>query len=148
MTTSVDPRLMADIKGSEGCRLVAYQDALENWTIGYGHLLDHGIDWEGHTITQDTADELLAQDICEAAASAMHLPEWPLLNICRGNALIELIFNMGLSTWCTFSQTRMALGREDWTDAADDLLHSRWATEVGRDRSLRLAGYIQQGVYP
>lgn len=49
------------IKHFEGCELTAYWDTYANvWTIGYGHT---GADvYEGLTITQERANELLEQD--------------------------------------------------------------------------------------
>ena len=38
------------IKKFEGCRLKAYQDSVNVWTIGYGHT--KGV-YDGMTITQD-----------------------------------------------------------------------------------------------
>lgn len=48
------------LKQWEGCSLVAYQDAGDVWTIGYGHTA--GVQ-RGDTITPDQALELLNQDV-------------------------------------------------------------------------------------
>lgn len=45
------------IKSFEGCRTVAYQDAVGVWTIGYGHTIDVK---EGMTITQHQCDVMLS----------------------------------------------------------------------------------------
>ncbi len=52
-------------KASEGCVLVAYQDQVGVWTIGYGHT--RGVT-EGMTCTPDQADQWLDEDmvLCEA----------------------------------------------------------------------------------
>jgi lysozyme len=142
------PRLLADLQKAEGCRLVAYRDTRGFWTIGYGHLLDQSIDWAGHTITQDTADQLLALDVDEKTTDAQTLPEWSQLDTpCRQNAVIELVFNMGLHTWTTFKLTRAAIQAQDWQAAHDNLLIGPWQSEVGPARSQRLAGYLLRGSY-
>lgn len=142
-----DQRLVSDVKASEGCRLVAYKDSLGLWTIGWGHLLDQSIDWEGQEWTQETADAQLANDLDEADEQAQNLPEMAGLNACRTNAVIELVFNMGLHHWLPFEKCRQALHEARWQDAHDELLRSKWVGEVGPHRSQRLAGYFLTGSY-
>lgn len=143
-----DQRLLHDVQSAEGCRLTAYKDTNGYWTIGYGHKLQSGIDWEGHEITQDTADQMLAMDLDEADEQAMNLPEMMGLNVCRTNALIELVFNMGLAKWKGFEHCRRAISQAQWEVAHDQLLDSDWKSEVGEKRSQRLADYLLIGVYP
>lgn len=142
-----DQRLVSDIKSSEGCRLTAYKDTNGFWTIGYGHKLEAGIDWEGQEWTQDVADHQLAADIDEADEQALNLPEVAGLNLCRTNAVVELVFNMGLSKWHGFEKCRHALGTGDYTTAAAELLNSDWAREVQPSRVQRLHSYILYGTY-
>jgi lysozyme len=47
----------------EGCRLVAYQDSVGVWTIGFGHT--HGVS-DGLVITQPIAESWLLQDTAES----------------------------------------------------------------------------------
>lgn len=142
-----DSRLVHDVQSSEGCRLTAYKDTKGFWTIGWGHKLEAGIDWEGHVITQETADQMLAMDIDEADEQAMNLPEVAGLNLCRTNAVTELVFNMGLHKWMGFEKCRRALSAGDWEIAHDELLSSLWAPEVSSHRSQRIADYILLGAY-
>lgn len=142
-----DQRLVHDIQGSEGCRLTAYRDTNGFWTIGWGHKLDQSIDWTGQEWTQETADSQLAADIDEADEQAQNLPEVPGLNICRTNAVIELVFNMGLHKWMGFEKCRRALFKGDWATAAQELLQSDWDHEVQPSRVSRLHGYILNGTY-
>ena len=157
----VASRLLQDIQGAEGCRLVAYRDSNGFWTIGYGHFLEQGIDWEGHEITLPVADNLLAIDIATAEDGAQGLPEWKMLDTeCRRNAIVELVFNMGRTKWEQFVHARAAIERADWAEAAAQLLSSAWAHEVQpagltmpdgterRGRATRLAGYLRSGEYP
>lgn len=142
----MDP-LLRDIKGSEGCKLTAYQDTLLFWTIGYGHLLPAGRDWTGYTISQEMADVWLEQDIGGATQAAKNLPEWLDMDTpCRQNALIELVFNMG-GKWRTFTKCRAAMQRKAWMIVYNELLDSVWATQVGSPRAMRLASYLLHGTY-
>lgn len=145
----MDP-LERDIKAAEGCELTAYRDTLGFWTAGYGHLLPNQQthDYTGFTITQQMADVWLEQDIGGATQAARNLPEWLHCDtICRKNALIELVFNMG-GKWRQFAKCRAAIQREDWGTSARELLDSVWATQVGPIRANRLAGYLLNGHYP
>lgn len=142
----MDPRLVKDIKQSEGCKLVAYLDSLGFWTIGYGHLLpDKSKDY---TITQEQAEAYLEDDLAQAKNRCIHLVEWPSLDTpCRQNAIIELEFNMG-GKWVKFYKTRLDIGNQSWQAAHDDLLNSLWAKQVGQTRSNRIANYLLTGQYP
>lgn len=145
----IDPHLHADVAQAEGCRLKAYHDSLGFWTIGYGHLLtpiDH--DWGGLTCTQDQAESWLNEDLDIAATEAQPLPEMSKLNACRQNAVIELVFNLGLAKWEKFVRTRQALQDQQWAAAATNLLQSRWAAQVGFQRSHRISNYFLTGIYP
>jgi lysozyme len=145
----IDPRLRADVAKAEGCRLTAYRDSLGYFTIGYGHLLvpiDH--DWTGETCTQEQADAWLTDDLGKAAADAQSLPDWAALDTAaRENAVIELVFNLGLHKWEQFMKTRDAIQEQDWPTAAAQLLQSRWAAQVGAVRSQRIHDYILTGAY-
>lgn len=145
----MDPRLINDIKNAEGCNLRAYKDTLGYWTVGYGHKLenqDHN--YSDYSITSDEAQDLLESDLGGAETSSTYLSEWNYLNTdCRKNAVIELVFNMGLSTWKHFAQTRLDIQNQNWQKAHDDLLNSLWAKQVGPSRSNRLANYLLKGQY-
>lgn len=50
------------IKKFEGCELTAYQDAVDVWTIGYGHTKKV---CKGDCITQEDADKMLEEELTE-----------------------------------------------------------------------------------
>lgn len=143
-----DPQLEADIKGAERLKLVAYRDTKKLWTVGWGHLLDRSRDWTGYTVTKAWADMTFDSDLACAVAQASRLLEWSLLNRCRTNALYELVFNMGLSTWMDFKKCRFALANREWETAAAELVNSDWYTQVHPTRGDRLANYLRVGSYP
>lgn len=143
------PQLLKDIEQAEGFRRVAYKDTRGFWTAGYGHkLADQTKDWTGVEFDLDTIQQWLSGDLDNAALQARRSDEWNSLDTdARQNALVELIFNMGLGTWETFTRTRMFLSRQCWAYAAQALLESKWAGEVGKTRSQRLANYILKGTF-
>lgn len=63
---------LAALKREEGCKLTAYTDSRGVWTIGTGHTgrVDGVAVGKNMTITQDTADRLLRDDL-----SWEYLPE-------------------------------------------------------------------------
>src|SRR5271166_2340361 len=132
----LDPRLIDDVKGAEGFRLVAYKDSLGIWTCGYGHeLFPQTSDWTGYKITQTLAETWLEADLESAAIFAQSLSEWSALNTpARQNAIIELCFNMR-KKWLLFVNTRAAIKAQNWFEAHDALLASLWATQVGKLRA-------------
>ena len=79
------------IKAFEGCRLQAYQDAAEVWTIGYGHTRDVR---RGDQITQFTAEEYLRMDIAECVAQIETLGLE--LTLPQLDALVSFVFNLGI----------------------------------------------------
>ena len=150
----MDLRLISDVNGAEGRWLTAYQDTGGLWTIGVGHLLQpQSKDWTAYTITPLQSNAWLADDLDEAQLEAAGLPEWKSLyggTVCRQNALIECIFNLGVGHWTTqFPKTRAALLAQDWQMAHDHLLASPlWVRQVGIQRVTRLANYFLWGAYP
>lgn len=146
-----DPRLIADLKRAEGCKLVAYRDGRGFWTIGFGHLLDQSHDWTGYTIDMVTALGYLNGDADKAVFLAQQLPEWGMLDTdCRRNALTECIYNLGKTHWTSeFPATRSALQSMSWQLASKNLLNSPlWIQQVGLCRVSRIAGYFASGQYP
>lgn len=86
------------IKEFEGCRLVAYQDAVAVWTIGWGttRFLDRPVQ-QGDKITQQQANELLRNDVEIRASKLFELiprvKEW---GGNRAAALISWAYNVGM----------------------------------------------------
>src|ERR1700761_7803938 len=76
----------------EGCRLVAYQDQVGVWTIGYGHTGSGVV--AGLTITQDQAKDLLTSDV---AASAAYVNAAVMVELQQNefDALVDFVFNLG-----------------------------------------------------
>jgi lysozyme len=135
--------LVNHIKDSEGLRLAAYLDTVGVWTLGYGHTPCK----EGDTCTLAQAQAWLEADIATAAKVAASLPEARGIDPTRFAALCELLYNLGPHKWALFTKTRAAIADRDWQAAHDELLNSKWASQVGKKRSNRLAGMLLKGQY-
>jgi lysozyme len=75
----------------EGVRLVAYQDQVGRWTIGYGHA--EGVH-EGDTCTQEQAEQWLEQDVQWAESVVNNHVTIPLTQT-QFDALVDFVFNVG-----------------------------------------------------
>lgn len=82
---------IAIIKSFEGLRLIAYQDQVGVWTIGYGHTGDVS---EGQTITQEDADALFLQDLQAREDVVNELVTVP-LSSGQFSALVSFVYNLG-----------------------------------------------------
>lgn len=79
------------VKASEGLRLTAYRDSAGILTIGYGST--GGIK-SGQTITRGQAEEMLVDDLDEAADAVRKLVTVPLTQ-GQFDALVSFTFNLG-----------------------------------------------------
>jgi lysozyme len=79
------------IKSFEGCRTVAYQDAVGVWTIGYGHTIDVK---EGMTITQHQCDVMLEVDI---ETYENYVNKYVIVSLTQNqfDALVSWVYNLG-----------------------------------------------------
>ncbi|POZ63819.1 lysozyme [Chromobacterium alticapitis] len=117
---------LALIKQFEGLRLIAYQDMMGVWTIGYGHT---GPDVKtGQVITQAQADQLLAKDLATFEAGVGKLATAP-LNANQFSALVSFSYNLGLRNLQSSTLLRL-LNQGDYAGAAGQFL--RWDRAGGQ----------------
>lgn len=93
-------------------------------TIGWGRALDV------KGLSQYEADELLRRDLLEAARIAEDFARYAIGTVRRA-VLIDMAHNLGRHGLFGFKQLRLALDARDFAHAADEMLNSRWATQVG-----------------
>jgi len=125
------------IRDAEGYRKFPYKDSVGVQTIGYGCALDTG--WP----------ETFAAAVCklqveEAETECMELDFWNDLDPLRRSVLIEMVFNLGIDRFLGFHRMLAAVKAKDWTAAANEMLASRWAQQVG-GRANRLARIMESG---
>lgn len=149
---SIDPQLIADLKRDEGLRLNAYPDPLSGgapWTIGYGHTgpeVRKGLTW-----TQAEAEAALLADIeAHNAQLAAALPWVARLDPARRRVLQNMAFNLGVGVaggtkgLLGFKNTLGMIERGEYERAADGMLKSLWAKQVGQ-RAVRLSNTMRTG---
>ncbi len=140
MTT---PALLADLRRDEGLRLAAYRDSVGIWTVGYGHAhVAPGTVW-----TLDEAEAQLAADVAAACAALdARLAWWRALDDVRQDCLANQCFNLGAPTLATFTTYLGLVKAGAYAEAADDVLATKWARQVG-ERATRLAEQMRTGVH-
>lgn len=79
------------IKQFEGCQLIAYQDAVGVWTIGYGHTKNVS---EGDIISSAQAEALLVKELKEYENYVNKLVTVPLHDY-QFDALVSWTYNLG-----------------------------------------------------
>lgn len=139
----------------EGCVLVPYICPAGKLTIGIGRNIDDnpftaeelrviGEDWK-HGITKQSAYYLCNNDIKRCIEELKKkLPMYENLDCERQYALIDLDFNMGWYRLSKFKKMFEALGTGNYKRAAEELLNSKYANQVGK-RARRIAKLIETG---
>jgi lysozyme len=143
--------LALELTGDEDLRLVVYDDAngmplkpgmilRGHPTIGVGRALDV------RGITKDEARYLLANDIAEITLQLSQRLSWfSALSMPRQAALANMAFNLGVGGLLEFHNALLAMSTGDFAKASDELLNSKWASQVGA-RARRIAQQIKTGV--
>jgi len=116
------------LKDHEGFRAEMYRCPAGFWTIGYGHYLGSG----QCTISPQIADLLLDEDIHKATFEFLSIG-WN-LGQTRNDVMIEMIFWHGLKGFLKFKKMITAVEREDWSEAASQMMDSN----SGRDYKARM----------
>ncbi len=140
-----DARLVEQLRLHEGERRKAYRDTVGKLTIGIGRNLDD------KGLRRDEIEYLLANDIADARADLdRYLPWWRGLDPVRQRVLIDMSFNMGMGApnrggLLSFVNTLSNIRQGRYAEAADMMLASKWAQQVGR-RAVRLATMMRTGM--
>lgn len=128
----------------EGRVAHAYQDSLGYWTIGVGHLIDER---KGGKLPEAIIDALLDLDIHEHANELFSSLPWVRdLDPVRQAVLVDMYFNMRRNL-LGFKETLRLFQEGRWDAAANAMLDSRWADQVGI-RARRLARMTRTGQWP
>ncbi|MGZ8272157.1 MAG: glycoside hydrolase family protein [Methylophilus sp.] len=140
----------------EGFRSRVYKCTAGFDTIGYGYCIDKnplGISYQilnqyrNYGMDKKTAAQLLEREVerLEHELSGK-LPWWSKLGKSRQEALLNMAYNLGVNGLLKFKWTLFHLKHGQYDQAADEMLRSNWAKQVG-DRAFELARQIESGVY-
>jgi lysozyme len=152
-------RLAASLLKHEAYRAAPYKCPAGRWTVGIGHNLEANpltaSQWKrlldaGHiaiSLSQAGAGILVTEEADKLEKElARELDFWNVLNDARQNVLCEMAFNLGLPGLLQFKQTLFAIRSGQYDIAADRMLASKWAGQVGK-RAQTLAQQMRSGVF-
>ena len=121
----------------EGKRNKPYECTAGKLTIGVGHNLDD------KPISRDVAMLMLQDDIDDCIQDLQkNIMCFDALPPNVKEALINLCFNMGINRLLQFKKTLGYISTQDYNKAAEELLDSRYATQVGK-RAIDVSNMIR-----
>lgn len=137
--------LIKDHEDASGPHLHVYTDTTGNKTIGWGHKLPSSSDIEDITLAE--AQAYFDEDYQKAAdAAANFVSNYDSLTTARQAVLIDMAFNLGKAGLSAFRKFKAAIEANDFDKAADEMLDSKWATQVGR-RATEDAAIMRSGSF-
>jgi lysozyme len=134
-----DVMLTQELARDEGVQLKPYRCTAGKLTIGVGRNI------EDNGITSDEAAFMLKADIknCERDLDTL-LPDWRGMSDARQRVMLNMVFNMGRARLSGFKKFLACLKANDFAGAADQMMDSAWATQVGQ-RAVRLRDMMLEG---
>ena len=125
----------------EGLELMPYKCTAGKLTIGVGRNI------EDRGITYDEAMYLLENDLTLYHVELMKaFPVVDRLDVVRQYTLLNMAFNLGITKLRQFKMMWAAIEDNDFEVAAQEMLNSKWASDVGQ-RSLQLSEQMRTGLY-
>jgi len=134
-----DRALEEQLMRHEGLRLKPYRCTAGKLTIGVGRNI------EDVGISRAEAMAMLRNDILTARLGLEKaVPGFLGLSSRRQMALIDMCFNLGLPRFLAFKRMLAAIAAGDFAQAAEEMLDSAWANQVGQ-RAVTLATMMRDG---
>lgn len=131
--------LAMELRRDEGVRLKPYKDSVGKLTIGVGRNLDD------MGISEVECEMLLQNDmVAHCMELDRKLPWWRTLGEVRQRVLANMAFNLGVTRLLGFKNTLALIESGQYAKAADEMLNSTWAKQVGL-RATRLSGMMRTG---
>lgn len=137
----LSPEGLAFLKSWEGLKLQPYRDSGGLLTVGYGHALSQSelksgkvyvgqkaVYWR-HGLYQGEADILLEQDLLEKEQALFKDKNVRLLPQSKFDALISLVFNIGIEAWERSTLRKLILQNRP-LEAGPQFL--RWVFDAGK----------------
>ena len=135
-------QLRKELEVDEGRIEKIYKDHLGYPTFGIGHLIlksdpEHGKS-VGTPVSPERVNSAFEYDVQSVLRDCEKL--YPDFNTKPEEVqliIANMMFNMGLTRLSKFRNMKAAVDNEDWTQAAIEMMDSRWARQV-RNRAERL----------
>ena len=137
---SFENELLQQIKEHEGLVLKPYKCTANKLTIGYGHNL------EDNGLSKTACEFILFEDIEEAKKNLYAVFTKKFFENLSNNqkiALIDMMFNLGLSRFLTFKKFILAVKNKDFIKASAEIINSR-AYQQNKHRYKKLSEQIKK----
>ena len=140
MEANLLERMKEQLLRHEGLRLKPYRCTAGKLTIGVGRNLDT------KGFSQTEAFMLLEHDILQCERQILdEIPKIYLqLDVVRKSVLLNMCFNLGIGGLLSFNNTLALIAVGDWVRAANGMLASKWAKQVGR-RAIEPSELMRKG---
>lgn len=140
MEATLLERIKEQLIRHEGLRLKPYRCTAGKLSIGIGRNLDDC------GISQTEAYVLLENDIQNCEKQLLdEIPEiYNGLDDVRKSVLLNMCFNLGIKGLLEFKNTLTFIAAGDWERAANGMLASKWAKQVGK-RAIELSELMRKG---
>ncbi|BAQ86388.1 Phage-related lysozyme (muraminidase) (COG3772) [uncultured Mediterranean phage uvMED] len=124
-------QLKERIKIHEGFCDTVYKDTLGKRTIGYGHLCTDNEEWkDGKAYTIEYLNDVFEGDFNESVRQTEQLIGNLVLHKEANEIIIEMVFQLGMSGVSKFKKMWAALKDQNYTEAANQMLDSKWAKQT------------------
>ena len=138
--------LREQLKVDEGVKYEIYKDHLGYPTFGIGHLITEDDPEHNKTvgteISEDRVNEVFESDVAKFVSEAKILfSDLDELPDVAQQVIVNMAFNMGRPRLSKFKNFIAGVNDRDWVRAAEEMMDSRWADQVG-DRAIRLRNLI------
>ena len=132
-------RLFTQLRLHEGVEHKPYKCTAGYLTIGVGRNI------EERGLSDDEIDFLLDNDINIVVDELGRTYDWFFdLSEVRQRVVADMVFNLGLPRFAQFKNMIAAIEAEDYVQASNEMMDSRWAQQVGL-RASRLAEMMETG---
>ena len=136
--TKFAKQLVDDLIRHEGLKLKPYRCTKGHLTIGVGRNL------ETTGISKNEALYLLQNDIEQTITKLESIEHFDGLDENRRRVVVNMAINLGFSGLMKFKKMWSAIQERNYSRAADEMLDSRWAKQVG-NRAIELAEIMRTG---
>lgn len=136
-------KLMDTLKRHEGVKEKVYFCPAGYETIGVGR----NISESGLGLSEEEIDYLLENDIARCEMELERSFDWyDDLDDVRKQAIINLCFNIGITSLRKFKNANQAMAEKSFSSASLHYMDSKWAKQVGK-RAYEICYMIKTGEY-
>ena len=131
-----------EVKNSAG-RHIVYNCPAGHATIGIGR----NVSESGLGLSDIEVELMLEEDIARCAEELGREFNWfSGLDDVRRDAMIDICFNIGITSLKKFVNANAAMARDDYDEASAQYYQSKWASQVG-NRAKEICAMIRTGEY-